>query len=259
MTALQELGQAFALLTRLPEGWFVRPATPPVGGGGRGDGSACIWAFPIVGAVIGAIGAAVYWLGRGVGVPPALATALALAAQIVATGGFHEDGLADTADGFGGGTTREKKLTIMRDSRIGTFGVLAVVFSLAIRGGAIFAIHDRARVAAALVVAGALGRGAIVGVLALLQPARADGLGASVNRPAGERVSSALGLALLAAVILLPAPLAVGALLVAASACAATTSLAQAQIGGYTGDVLGAAEQVTECVTLTLLATAMRM
>lgn len=248
---LLELTHAFGLLTRLPFGRFV--------GSGAADPAACVWAYPIVGGAVGAIGGAAYWLSRSVAMPAVLAAVWALAAMVAVAGAFHEDGLADTADGFGGGPTRGKKLEIMRDSRIGTFGVLALVFSLALRGGAVFAIHDRARVAAALVVAGALGRGAIVGVLALLQPARTDGLGASVNRPAGERVSSALGLALLAAVILLPAPLAVGALLVAASACAATASLAQAQIGGYTGDVLGAAEQVTECMILTLLGTAMRM
>ncbi|MBV9758851.1 MAG: adenosylcobinamide-GDP ribazoletransferase, partial [Alphaproteobacteria bacterium] len=120
---LRDLVRAFALLTRLP--------TPSHRGEGAVAG--CVWAFPIVGATVGAIGAAAYWLACGVGMKPALAAVLALAAQVVATGGFHEDGLADTADGFGGGTTPAEKLAIMRDSRIGTFGVLALVLVLALR------------------------------------------------------------------------------------------------------------------------------
>ena len=248
---MAELTQAFGLLTRLPVGRFARAA--PV------EPAACVWAYPIVGGAVGAIGGTAYWLSRSVAMPPALAAIWALAAMVAVTGAFHEDGLADTADGFGGGGTRGKKLEIMRDSRIGTFGVLALIFSLAIRGGAVFAIHDRARVAAALVVAGTLGRGMIVGVLALLHPARADGLGASVNRPAAGRVSAAFGLAVVAALVLLPTHLAGDTLLMTMVACAATVLLAQAQIGGYTGDVLGAGEQLTECMVLTLLGAAMQV
>jgi len=243
---LRDLVRAFALLTRLP--------TPPLRGEGAGAG--CVWAFPIVGAAVGAIGAAAYWLARGVAVPSPLAAVLALAAQIVATGGFHEDGLADTADGFGGGTTPAEKLEIMRDSRIGTFGVLALVLVLAMRGSAIVAVADRARVGAALVVAGTLGRAAIVGVLAALPPARAEGLGASVGAPAGWRVAIAALIAIALAFAVLPAPRAAAALLIAAATAAATAWLARAQIGGYTGDVLGAGEQAAESAVLALLAAA---
>ena len=243
---LRELVQAFALLTRLP--------IPPLRGGG--SLAPCVWAFPLVGAAVGAIGAAAYWLARGVAVPPVLAAVLALAAQIVATGGFHEDGLADTADGFGGGATAVRKLEIMRDSRIGSFGVLALVLALAIRGSAIVAVADRVRVGAALVVASTLGRAAIVGVLMALPPARADGLGASVQAPGAWRVAVAALIAIALAFAVLPEPRAAGAVLIAAVTAAATAWLGYAQIGGYTGDVLGAGEQAAECAVLALLATA---
>jgi len=241
---LRELVQAFALLTRLP--------TPPFRG--KGAVAGCVWAFPLVGAAVGALGAAAYWLARGIAMTPALAAVLALAAQVVATGGFHEDGLADTADGFGGGTTPAEKLAIMRDSRIGTFGVLALVLVLAMRGSAIVAVADRARVGAALVVAGTLGRAAIVGVLKALRPARADGLGASVEAPGARRMAVAVLIGIALAFAILPPRRAAGALLIAAATAAATAWLARAQIGGYTGDVLGAAGLVGETVALLVAA-----
>ena len=276
---LLELAQAFALLTRLPMHWLAAPIRgrplpqpPPARGGGSAHGSPspcgrgsplatnpadCIWAYPIVGGVVGAIGGGAYWLARGMAMPAGLAAIWALAAMLFVTGGFHDDGLADTADGFAGGATRLRKLEIMRDSRIGTFGALALVLSLAVRGGAIVAMADRAKVAAALVVAGALGRGAIVGLVLLLRPARADGLGATLNRPPTAAAAAAIGIAAVAALVLLPAPLAAGAILLAAASSVTAAWLSYAQIGGHTGDVLGAGEQITECVVLTLLGTAL--
>ena len=100
----------------------------------------------------------------------------------LATGGLHEDGLADTADGFGGGRTPGRRLEIMRDSRIGSYGAMALLSAFAVRGVAIAAIAEPARVAAALVASGALGRGAILLVLRLAPPARADGLSARAGR-----------------------------------------------------------------------------
>jgi len=273
---LLQLAEAFVLLTRLPIGGFERPSPPPPpptlsrkgrgsdevlplplreGAGGEGPFAACVWAFPVAGAAVGAIGAAVYWLLRGTGMLPALAGLWALAAMVAATGGFHEDGLADTADGFCGGTTRTRKLEIMRDSRIGTFGALALFFSLAVRATAIIAISDRDHVAAALVVAGALGRGAIVGAAWLLSPACADGLGAALRRPPAASIATGVAISAVISLALLPALMAAAAILLAVAACAAMAALARAQIDGHTGDVLGAVEQLTECVVLTALAT----
>ena len=110
----------------------VRAAPPAAGALAR-----AAWAFPIAGLVVGLIGAIVYALAHRIGLPSWTAAALAVAATLLATGCLHEDGLADTADGFGGGKTREQKLEIMRDSRIGTYGVCALALSLLLRVGAL--------------------------------------------------------------------------------------------------------------------------
>src|SRR5271168_821970 len=99
------------LLTRLP-----------VGRSGGSDLARTVWAFPVVGLVVGLLGGLVYWALARLGVPAFLAASWAFVAILLVTGAFHEDGLADTVDGFGGGRTRERKLEIMRDSRIGAYG-----------------------------------------------------------------------------------------------------------------------------------------
>src|SRR6202030_2053805 len=96
---------------------------------------------------------AIYAVAHKIGSPPWVAAALAVAATLAVTGALHEDGLADTADGFGGGDTREQKLAIMRDSRIGTYGVCALILSLLIRADAIASLTEIALVAPALIAA----------------------------------------------------------------------------------------------------------
>jgi adenosylcobinamide-GDP ribazoletransferase len=241
-TRRAELASAFLLLTRLPVGWLT-------GGGAPADLVDSVWAFPIVGVAVGGIGGVAYWVCARLGLPPAVAAVWTLAALLLATGALHEDGLADTADGFGGGRTPARKLEIMRDSRIGSFGALALALSLAARGTSIAAIALPGHVTAALVASGALGRGAILIVLLALPPARADGLGAGL-KDSGS-LAAAVGLALASVVALAcGAGWAVPAALVAALAVA---WLARRQIGGYTGDVLGAASVVAECAALALL------
>jgi adenosylcobinamide-GDP ribazoletransferase len=119
---LADLLAAFALLTRLPVP--IRGAAP------FGHG---VWAFPIVGAVVGTLSAGVYALCYRAGMPPLLSSVWAVTASVLLTGGLQEDGLADTADGFGGGATRARKLEIMRDSRIGSYGALGLMLSLIVR------------------------------------------------------------------------------------------------------------------------------
>ncbi len=230
---LADLAGAFTLLTRLPAGFA--PA--------RGDAT---WAYPIVGAAVGAIGAAVFSTATTLTLPPAVAAILAIAASVLATGALHEDGLADTADGFGGGATVARKLEIMRDSRIGSFGALALMLSLGLRVAALAAMADAWRVGGALIAAGMLGRGAMIGMMLALAPARPDGLAASLGRvPAGP---AAIGLAIAGAAVLLPHG--ARALFAAVLAGAVMVWLARRQVGGYTGDVLGAAEQAVECAVL---------
>jgi len=237
---VQDLVGAFGLLTRLPVGHLA-----PLGEPGR-----CVWAYPLVGAVVGAIGAGVYAALHTVGVAPALAAIWSVAAMLLATGGMHEDGLADTADGFGGGASRARKLEIMRDSRIGSFGALALLLSTVLRVAAIALLARPADVAAALLAAGVLGRGAMLLPLALLAPARSDGLGASLGRPPAWALALGLAVALALALALRGGLAAAGVAVVAGAAMA---WLAWRQVGGITGDVLGATAVATECAVLTVL------
>ncbi len=171
-----ELVTAFALLTRLP-----MPRAVEV------NVARCVWAFPIVGLVVNGMAAGVYWLLRSAGAPSWIAACWAVGVLLLLTGALHEDGLADTADGFGGGTTRDRKLEIMRDSRIGTYGALAVLLALMIRVGAIVALNTPARVAEGLIAAGMLSRAGILLVPLLRPPARNDGLGFSMAQARRRR------------------------------------------------------------------------
>jgi adenosylcobinamide-GDP ribazoletransferase len=170
---------------------------------------------------------------------------VALATIIWVTGALHEDGLADVADGFGGGRTREAKLEIMRDSRIGTFGALALILALLARAGAIAALATPLAVASALVAAGAVSRAALPPVMTVLPLARADGLAAGAGRPHPTRAAAAVLVAALIALALL-GQAAAAALVAGAGAAFVVAWLARRQIGGHTGDVLGAVQQLTE-------------
>src|SRR5882724_1995802 len=123
---------AAGFLTRLPVGHFVSPETGLLARSMR--------AFPLVGVGIGLIGWGAFRLAEALGLPDAVAALMAPLATVLTTGALHEDGLADTADGFGGGEGRERKLAIMRDSRSGAYGVIALIFSIALRGAALTAL-----------------------------------------------------------------------------------------------------------------------
>jgi adenosylcobinamide-GDP ribazoletransferase len=240
-----DLATALSLLTRLPVGWLGADwaAMNP----GR-----AVWAYPLVGAVVGGIGALVFAACRALGLSPALAALWTLAAQLLTTGALHEDGLADTADGFGGGRTRDRKLEIMRDSRIGSYGALALMVSLALRAAAIAAMPTLHAAAMALIGAGILSRAAMLLPLRLLLPARPGGQGASVAGGPGWAVSLAGGLAVALVLGLLPLRPAALALTTTMLAGCALSRLALRQIGGVTGDVLGAAAVGVECLVLTV-------
>lgn len=234
------------LLTRLPLGRF--------GGTGASDLGRGVWAFPAVGLVVGLLGGLVYWAMHRLGVPALLAGSWAWVAILLTTGAFHEDGLADTADGFGGGGTRARKLEIMRDSRIGAYGAMALGLSLLIRISAVAALEHPRQVLVALVTAAMAGRGGMIVVLLVLQPARLDGMAAGMRDI--PRWSAALGLGLVGLALLscLPTTSAIIVALAAFATCFGLARLARAQIGGHSGDVLGATEVIVESVTLTVLA-----
>ncbi len=243
MALLSELAGAFVLLTRLTLPRLV--ADHPPAAIGR-----IVWAFPLIGAVVGVLGGAAYAVCAWAGVPPSVDAVWSLALMVLVTGALHEDGLADTADGFGGGKTRERKLEIMRDSHLGSFGTIALILSLAARGAAIAALGGPLRVLSALVAAASLGRAAMVVPLLLLVPARSDGLAVGLRATPRSRAGAALAIAGLITLMSIPFGTALHAMVGAMVVAAALSWIAWRQIGGYTGDVLGAVSVITECVAI---------
>ena len=230
------------LLTRLPVPRWSSAAP---------DMARCVWAFPVVGLVVNLLAGLVFWLGARAGMPPLLAAAWTVAAAVAMTGAMHEDGLADVADGFGGGATRERKLEIMRDSRLGSFGAVALLLSVIVRVAAIAALVQPGAVLASLVAAGMLARSVMVLPMMLLRPARAEGMGASMGRLRVIPAAAGLGMAFAAPFTLLPLRPAAAAVLLSVAVSLGMARLAARHIGGYTGDVLGACEMASECVVLT--------
>lgn len=232
-----ELRLAFLLLSRLPAGRIVGTA-PAM--------AASAWAWPVVGAAVGAIAALVLWLAHTLGLPAGMAAVLALAAGVLATGAMHEDGLADLADGFGGGRDPAAKLAIMRDSRIGSYGVIALILAFGLRATGIVALDGAGSAAAALIGLGAASRAALPAALLLMPPARRDGLGhaAAGRDPAPAGIAALIGVICL--LTLGPADALVTALSIVLAALL-TGALAMRQIGGQTGDVMGAVQQASEC------------
>ncbi|MSP47726.1 MAG: adenosylcobinamide-GDP ribazoletransferase [Alphaproteobacteria bacterium] len=236
-----ELVTAVAFLTRLP---IRLDATLPLAAAARG--------FPLAGALVGGIAAAVLALAHGVGIPPLVAAVLAVGAAVAATGALHEDGLADSADGLFSGAARERVLEIMRDSRIGTFGALALILSVGLRAGSLAALADGA---AALIAVHALSRGWLPWLMRIDAPARTDGLAAAAGKPEADGVYWAAGLGITIAVIALGPGPALLAAAVSAGSAAAVAALARRRLGGYTGDTLGATEQAAEIGALLALTT----
>ncbi|HEV3462994.1 MAG TPA: adenosylcobinamide-GDP ribazoletransferase [Actinomycetota bacterium] len=204
--------------------------------------------FPVVGAGVGLAVAAAY-AGASQLLPPLPAASLAVVAGVGLTGAFHEDGLGDTADALMGHHDRDGTVRILKDPRLGTFGVLAVAASLLLRAGAVAALTPAAALAA-LPAAHALSRAAAVATMTALPAAADTGLGASYALALSRRralAGVAAGLAAALALLGLPALLAAGA---AGLAAAALGRLAVRRIGGVTGDVLGAVQQLAEILAL---------
>ncbi|MEX2631652.1 MAG: adenosylcobinamide-GDP ribazoletransferase [Tistlia sp.] len=237
---LADFLNAARLLTRLPL---------PAAEASRSPGRSAR-AYPLVGLLIGALAALAFTIFEGLELGTWLAGFLTLGVTILLTGALHEDGLADTADGFGGGGDREAKLAILRDSRIGTYGVLALGLSLALRGLALGLLGELELAAAALVAAHALSRG-LLPVLMVFQPlARADGLAVAAGRSLGGDAWAALALGAVIAWAALSFGAALLALVLGLIAVFGLGRLAERQIGGYTGDVLGALQQALEILVL---------
>jgi adenosylcobinamide-GDP ribazoletransferase len=225
----------------------------PIGGA---DIARASWALPIAGALVGLLGALVYWLAHKMGLPPFAAATLTVGATLLATGCLHEDGLADSADGFGGGATRARKLEIMRDSRIGSYGACALGISLLLRVGALASIADPVLAASALIAAHAGARATLPLFMLAVPQARDDGLAADAGRPAATRAAGAGMFGLIALGLGLSPLAALTAVLLLSAAIAVLAWLCTRQIGGQTGDVLGALEQAGEILILLTAAAA---
>jgi adenosylcobinamide-GDP ribazoletransferase len=236
-----EIRSAIVFATRLPLGGA------PIGGA---ELARALWALPLAGLIIGIIAAAVYALAHRLGLTPWPAAALALAATLAVTGCLHEDGLADTIDGFGGGDTRERKLAIMRDSRIGVYGVCALAVSILIRAGALASLADPGWVAWALIAAHGAARATLPVFMHFIGPARADGLAHDAGQPSREQAIAAAVLGILILIVSLGFEAALIGAILLAIVVALMARLSAAQIGGQTGDVLGALEQASEIVIL---------
>lgn len=243
---LAELKTAAIFLTRLP-----LSAAAPIE---RGDVARALWSAPVIGGAVGALGAAVYVLLGLLHLPALPATALTVAATVGITGCLHEDGLADVADGFGGGMTRERKLEIMRDSRIGAYGVCALVLSFILRVSALASLRDPALVFAALIAAHAAARAGLPAFMRWVPPARDDGTSANAGVPPVASMAAAIVLGAVALGSCLGVTTGLIALVALAGLHGLMAWLCRRQIQGQTGDVLGALEQIGEIAVLLIAA-----
>jgi adenosylcobinamide-GDP ribazoletransferase len=246
-----ELVHAARFLTRVPVP-FARTVDPP-------PLHQTMRLFPLVGALIGVVVAGLAFGLLKLGVPSLLACLLAVAFGLGLTGALHEDGFADFADGLGGGKTKERRLDIMRDSRIGSYGGLALIICVMAR---VFALETL--VAASLPVllttlaaTHAFSRAMMVDLLWATPPARADGLSVMAGRPSRSvtMFAAVIGLALTLGCGFFAGPeAAVIALGCGLAATAVVRWLAMRLIGGQTGDVAGAAQVACEIAMLTAFA-----
>lgn len=214
--------------------------------------------FPVAGLVIAIVPALVLFLFSGR--DPLLAALIALAVMTLMTGALHEDGLADAADGLGGGRDKDHALTIMKDSRIGSYGVVALVLSFGLRAAALAALarYDSAIAALVLAAAAAASRAVMVVHWHSLPSARTAGVAAGAGQPedGARNVAMFIGIAV-ALLLLVPGvglPGSVLSLIVTGAACFAFTRFVRRKLGGHTGDTIGATQQISEIVMLSALA-----
>ncbi len=237
-----DLGTALSLLSRIPvPASWINPERL----------SASAWAYPLAGGVIGALAGLVLMCLIFLGFSAGLATVLALGCLIFLTGGLHEDGLADCADGLGGAADKDRALQIMKDSSIGTYGAVALILFLIGRWSALADLAVTAPLASMIVV-GAISRMPMVLVMCGMSHARADGLSRHVGRP--SPLQAAIALSITALIIFITTGLwgfvLLPLLLVSALP---VVFFASRTIGGQTGDVLGAIQQCAELAALAFL------
>lgn len=242
--AFNEFLTALMLLTRIPVGRWCVHSQQAV--------AASVAFFPLVGALVGVLTASVLAAGA-TACSVKVAALLSMLAGVLLTGGIHEDGLADSADGLLGGNTPSRRLEIMKDSRLGSFGALALWFSLSAKWVLLCELleADLPRACRATFIAHLLGRAASVGMLHLQphvgnDPARARPFCERLPR---HRLVAALLPPAIATLLLFPLH-AVPVLATVTVLLFAAERFFQERIGGITGDCLGATVQITELAVL---------
>ncbi|MBK8176896.1 MAG: adenosylcobinamide-GDP ribazoletransferase [Rhodospirillales bacterium] len=209
--------------------------------------------FPLVGCGIGLVAASALMAAFEIGFNPLACALVALAVSIVISAALHEDGLADFADALSG-STRERRLSIMRDSRIGTFGTLAIVLGVGLRAAILSGLSSSETAMLALIGAATLSRAVLPAVMRWQVPARSDGLSAGFATPSLQHIVIATVLALVICFVTIdfwPTLIAAAAVILAALAVAL---LAQRLLGGHTGDVLGTVQVISEIAALAVVA-----
>ncbi|UKV14662.1 adenosylcobinamide-GDP ribazoletransferase [Thalassospiraceae bacterium SW-3-3] len=205
-----------------------------------------VWCWPLVGLFMAGIAIIPAYVTEILTGNVMVAAIVATFTLITLTGAMHEDGIADCADGFGGGLDRQRKLDIMRDSRIGTYGVVALVLCLAMRITVLGAAGESSSMAAILIVMATLSRAAMPIVTYVFDPAREDGLGKGAGRPDIRMVAAGIAVALMLVVIVAGALTAFMCLIAMMLGASVVGWIARHQIGGYTGDVLGMTQIISE-------------
>ena len=241
---LKELHCAVMFLTRIP---FI--------GLWKNDVSLArsVWAFPLVGLVVGLWGYGVFAVFNFLGFSDILSVMLAVGGQILMTGALHEDGAADFIDGFGAGRDRTRRLEIMADSRIGTYGVLGLILIIMLKISALHELIQIEKGLAAFIAVAALSRANCIIIALINSPARTSGLGVALKDLSLIRAVAGLILAQFITVIVFD-PITGGLLAVIAIVASILMAAWSFQkIGGYTGDIFGACQVFTEIILLLFL------
>ncbi len=213
----------------------------------------CTWVYPLIGALVGGVVAGVFYIGIIVGLHPAAAAWLAIFMQIWLTGGLHEDGLADTADGMAFGRNATQKLDIMRDSRIGSYGVLALIAVIGLRAsliGQLEAIYTNCSI---IICAAILSRISIGVLMFTTHRARAEGMASLAGAPSAINLVMSIAIGLGICAFLLPFYVVAAGFFTMIAVSSYVRYIAKQQFNGITGDVLGCNQQISEVFVMIAL------
>ena len=216
------------------------------------------WSFPLIGALVGFLGGIVALLLSYFNIPPIIISLITIGAIILLTGGLHEDGLADTADGFGSNKNPEDKINIMRDSQIGVYGTLALIIAISVKAFALTELINKDpffTCIIALIVSGALSRSTIVGIAFFLEKASETGLASFAGKPKANGAGMCFLISILFCIFLLPLTKVLAAMFLSIVTTVVIGFLSKKQINGYTGDILGTTQILSETAILIYLAT----